>query len=103
MVLPSTDVELAELSRTRLLALSVPEMQAIRDHFVDRPPTEVELEALAQTWSEHCKHKIFRDTIRYREGDRDEMVAADGPGDVPRSSRARCARAGACGGVDLSA
>ena len=74
VVLPSTDAELAELSRSRLLALSVPEMRAIRDHFCDRPPTDVELEALAQTWSEHCKHKIFRDTIRYREGDSEEMV-----------------------------
>ncbi len=74
VVLPSTDEELAELSRSRLLALSVPEMRAIREHFSQRPPTEVELEALAQTWSEHCKHKIFRDTIRYREGDREELV-----------------------------
>ncbi|ODT77933.1 hypothetical protein ABS71_02265 [bacterium SCN 62-11] len=74
VVLPDSDEELAELSRSRLLALSVPEMRAIREHFSERPPTEVELEALAQTWSEHCKHKIFRDTIRYREGDQEEMV-----------------------------
>ena len=32
-------------------------------------PTDVELECLAQTWSEHCKHKIFNATIDYREGD----------------------------------
>ncbi|RMG43702.1 MAG: phosphoribosylformylglycinamidine synthase, partial [Acidobacteria bacterium] len=30
-------------------------------------PTDVELECLAQTWSEHCKHKIFNATIRYSE------------------------------------
>ena len=30
-------------------------------------PTDVEMEALAQTWSEHCKHKIFNSTIQYRD------------------------------------
>jgi len=29
--------------------------------------TDVELEALAQTWSEHCKHKIFSGIIHYRD------------------------------------
>ncbi|MBS2033843.1 phosphoribosylformylglycinamidine synthase [bacterium] len=65
--LPVQDEGLAALSRSRLLALSVEEMRAIREHFGERAPTEVELEALAQTWSEHCKHKIFRDTIIYQE------------------------------------
>ena len=30
-------------------------------------PTDVELESLAQTWSEHCKHKIFQSTIDYED------------------------------------
>ena len=30
-------------------------------------PTDVEMEALAQTWSEHCKHKIFSATVNYRD------------------------------------
>ena len=30
-------------------------------------PTDVELEALAQTWSEHCKHKIFAGTVHYED------------------------------------
>jgi phosphoribosylformylglycinamidine synthase len=30
-------------------------------------PTDVELECIAQTWSEHCKHKIFNATVTYRE------------------------------------
>lgn len=72
--LPTDPEALGALSRQRLLALTVEEMQAIAAYFVDRKPTEVELEALAQTWSEHCKHKIFRDTIAYREGDAEEMV-----------------------------
>ena len=31
--------------------------------------TDCELEVLAQTWSEHCKHKIFNALIQYQEGD----------------------------------
>jgi phosphoribosylformylglycinamidine synthase len=67
-----TDAELAQLSDNRMLALSLAEMQAIRRYYEALPcaaerralglsqwPTDVELEALAQTWSEHCKHKIF--------------------------------------------
>jgi phosphoribosylformylglycinamidine synthase len=42
-------------------------MHAIRDHFGDRAPTDVELECLAQTWSEHCKHKIFAADFIYEE------------------------------------
>ncbi len=43
------------------LALSLPQLHAIRDHYREkgRRPTDVELESLAQTWSEHCKHTIF--------------------------------------------
>lgn len=43
------------------LALDLDSMKAIRDYFKKqkRNPTDVELESLAQTWSEHCKHTIF--------------------------------------------
>nr|WP_321352555.1 AIR synthase-related protein [uncultured Methanoregula sp.] len=43
------------------LALDLAQMHAIRDYFrtLGRRPTDLELEALAQTWSEHCKHTIF--------------------------------------------
>jgi phosphoribosylformylglycinamidine synthase len=59
--------DLEQLSRDRLLALSGAEMETIARHFraLDRHPSEVELEALAQTWSEHCKHKIFNDSIEF--------------------------------------
>ena len=80
--LDKTDAELEELSRKGCLALNLTEMHAIRAHFV-RPeverkrrgrglpkwPTQLELEVLAQTWSEHCKHKIFAATIDYSEGE----------------------------------
>jgi len=43
------------------LALDLAQLHAIRDYFhkQGRKPTDVELESLAQTWSEHCKHTIF--------------------------------------------
>ena len=73
-----TDAELVQLSDSRMLALSLEEMQAIRRYYEDPAgtaerrahglpqwPTDVELEVLAQTWSEHCKHKIFNAHITY--------------------------------------
>jgi phosphoribosylformylglycinamidine synthase II len=65
--LSGDDAALLRISRERLLALSLEEMRAIRDHYGSRPPTDVELECLAQTWSEHCKHKIFAADIVYEE------------------------------------
>jgi phosphoribosylformylglycinamidine synthase II len=73
-----SDEGLLQLSDSRMLALSLKEMQAIQRYYqnpsraterrtVGLPewPTDVELEALAQTWSEHCKHKIFNAHITY--------------------------------------
>ncbi len=34
---------------------------------LQKMPTDVELEAIAQTWSEHCKHKIFDAEIDYED------------------------------------
>lgn len=57
------------------LSLSVKQLKVIRDHLsakggsasgrkkLSRNPTDVELESLAQTWSEHCKHTIFADPL----------------------------------------
>src|SRR3989344_125819 len=47
------------------LSLSLRAMKVIREHFakLGRNPTDVELESLAQTWSEHCKHTIFADPL----------------------------------------
>lgn len=73
--------QLQKLSQQKLWALSVEEMKAIRDYFnrsqvrserqalgMDHP-TDVEIEVLAQTWSEHCKHKLFNAKINYSEAD----------------------------------
>ncbi len=59
---------LMRLIRAGQLALSLAEMKAIQTHFRNqgRDPTDVELETLAQTWSEHCSHKTLKGPIDYR-------------------------------------
>lgn len=61
---------LRRLSREAHLFLSLEEMRAIQDHYarLGRDPTDLELETLAQTWSEHCVHKTLKSAMRY-EGD----------------------------------
>ncbi|HEX9134684.1 MAG TPA: phosphoribosylformylglycinamidine synthase subunit PurS, partial [Ktedonobacteraceae bacterium] len=68
-----TDQQLLELSKKGLLALNLDEMRTIQQHYKGqrREPTDVELETLAQTWSEHCSHKTFKATIHYQELDGD--------------------------------
>ena len=57
------------LSREGQLYLQLAEMQTIRQHFreLGRDPTDVELETIAQTWSEHCSHKTLAGRIAYRD------------------------------------
>jgi phosphoribosylformylglycinamidine synthase len=64
------DEALARLGVERSLALDPEELAVIRDHFTaaGRDPTDVELETLAQTWSEHCAHKTFRAAITTPDG-----------------------------------
>ena len=53
--------QIADRPEEGSLALDIVQLHAIRDYFLTkgRKPTDVELESLAQTWSEHCKHTIF--------------------------------------------
>ena len=80
------DDGLIALSQQRLLALNLNEMKAIKGHFLDGQlrtiraarglpqwPTDVELEVIAQTWSEHCKHKIFAATIEHVDATKSEL------------------------------
>ena len=66
-------------STERLLALSQAEAEVITAYYQDPKvlahraeidlgpvPTDVELECIAQTWSEHCKHKIFNAQVSYQ-------------------------------------
>ena len=73
-----SDDQLINLSKDRTLVLNLEEMKTIRDYFereevkrgrrefgISEEITDVELECIAQTWSEHCKHKIFNAEIEY--------------------------------------
>ena len=75
-----SDEALIHLSKTKVLALNLEEMQAVRNHYLDPEirekrlelglhmnPTDCELEVFAQTWSEHCKHKEFNAIIHYND------------------------------------
>jgi phosphoribosylformylglycinamidine synthase subunit PurSL len=72
------DASLLRLSRDRVLSLNLEELRAIREHYRSPElrqrlallhrnprPTDCEIEVLAQTWSEHCKHKEFNALIDY--------------------------------------
>jgi len=86
-----SDEELLELSDSGLLALNLEEMQTIQTHYRDKKirtarksvgivansPTDVELECLAQTWSEHCKHKIFASKIHHIDKETGEDTVID--------------------------
>jgi phosphoribosylformylglycinamidine synthase II len=83
----SVTKNLVEISRKGTLALTLEEMKVIQDYFrkvegreesgLTGDPTDVELEVLAQTWSEHCKHKIFDAEIDYEDenGDIEHIVS----------------------------
>ena len=84
------DDDLLGLSQRMVLSLNLEELHAIQAHFRDpavravrqakglpRDPTDCELEVLAQTWSEHCKHKEFNALIRYKDLDTGEERVVD--------------------------
>ncbi|MEE1266613.1 MAG: AIR synthase related protein, partial [Akkermansia sp.] len=62
-----SEAELTALSQNMKLSLSTEDMLVVQQIFceIDRDPTDVELEVIAQTWSEHCKHRIFAATIQH--------------------------------------
>ena len=75
-----SDAELVQLSKENIYALNLEEMRAVRDYFaatetqaerqaagLPADPTDCELEIIAQTWSEHCKHKEFAALINYKD------------------------------------
>jgi len=76
------DAELVRISQERVLALGPEEMRILGDYLKDETilarrreaglgpqMTDAEIECLAQTWSEHCKHKIFNARIAYDDGE----------------------------------
>jgi phosphoribosylformylglycinamidine synthase len=76
------DLNLVQMSKDNMYALELAEMKAIQNHYqqnatksaridlgLPEKPTDIELEIIAQTWSEHCKHKIFAADIEYTDGE----------------------------------
>ncbi|MBD3260155.1 MAG: phosphoribosylformylglycinamidine synthase subunit PurL [Candidatus Altiarchaeales archaeon] len=65
-LLSADEEQLAEISKTRSLGLSPYEMGKIRDYFkqLGRNPKDIELEAFAQSWSEHCCYKSSRNILK---------------------------------------
>lgn len=59
------DDALINLSKKMDLFLDITEMKGIQQYFksLDREPTDIELESLAQTWSEHCVHKTLKSAV----------------------------------------
>jgi phosphoribosylformylglycinamidine synthase len=59
------DDGLVALSKEKDLFLNLVEMQTIQKHYqkLGREPTDVELESIAQTWSEHCVHKTLKSSV----------------------------------------
>jgi phosphoribosylformylglycinamidine synthase II len=62
----ASEVQLSEVSRELGLGLSLQEMKVVQTYFriAGRNATDVELQTIAQTWSEHCYHKTFKGKIR---------------------------------------
>lgn len=68
--IPISDLDgqqLLALSEDMKLSLSREDMEVVQSIFREwnREPTDVELEVIAQTWSEHCKHRIFGAKIEH--------------------------------------
>jgi phosphoribosylformylglycinamidine synthase subunit PurSL len=62
-----SDDALLALSQERTLSLTLIELKTIQHHYRDlaREPTDIELETIAQTWSEHCSHKTLTGRVTY--------------------------------------
>ena len=70
-LLKAGENELLRISEELGLALNLQEMKALKEYFTKkgRNPTDVELQTLGQTWSEHCFHKTFKGIVLTSEGE----------------------------------
>jgi phosphoribosylformylglycinamidine synthase II len=64
------DKQLLEISAEQGIGLNLTEMKLVKGYFTKkgRNPTDVELQTIGQTWSEHCYHKTFKGDITTAEG-----------------------------------
>ncbi len=62
----ASDDELVKISEDLGLALNLEEMRKIKEYFVKkgRNPTDIELQSIAQAWSEHCCYKSSKCYLR---------------------------------------
>ncbi|HHQ44544.1 MAG TPA: phosphoribosylformylglycinamidine synthase subunit PurL [Candidatus Altiarchaeales archaeon] len=60
------DAGLKQLASSRHLGMSADELRLVQNHFkkIGRNPTDIELEAFAQSWSEHCCYKSSKNILR---------------------------------------
>lgn len=61
----ASNEQLLQVSKELGLGLNLEEMKAIEKYFSvkERNPTDVELQTIGQTWSEHCYHKTFKGDV----------------------------------------
>ncbi len=66
-LLEASNQQLLDVSRELGLGLNLQEMKAVQNYFMmkQRNPTDVELQTIGQTWSEHCFHKTFKGLIDF--------------------------------------
>jgi len=71
----ATDRQLLEISNELSIGLNLQEMKAVQEYCRNkgRNPTDVELQTIGQTWSEHCFHKTFKSKIRMDEKEIDGL------------------------------
>ncbi|MEM2960197.1 MAG: phosphoribosylformylglycinamidine synthase subunit PurL [Candidatus Bathyarchaeia archaeon] len=69
-IIEANDEDLVKVSEEMGLALNLEEMKSIKAYFIEkhRNPTDVELQTLGQTWSEHCYHKTFKGIVVLQDG-----------------------------------
>ena len=62
----ATKEQLSEINDELALGFSPQELESIQAYFKQekRNPTDVELQTISQTWSEHCCHKTFKGKIK---------------------------------------
>ncbi len=65
-ILKANDEELTKISRELGLALNLEEMKKIKNYFerIGRNPYDIELQSIAQAWSEHCCYKSSKCYLR---------------------------------------
>ena len=61
----ASDKQLLQVSGELAIGLNLEEMKKVQKYFSqeNRDPTDVELQTIGQTWSEHCFHKTFKGEV----------------------------------------